>query len=426
MSLQRDKKVLFENSIAIALTQIVSYVIPLVSLPYLSRVLGVEKFGIVFWAQSCIMYFRMFTEYGFNFSAVRKIAVNHNNKQKISNIFNAVMGVKLILIVISLIFLTLLIFTIPKFRSEWLLFYLTFFLVIGDAIYPMWYFQGIEHMKYVTFSKIISQLIFLLLIFIFVKSPADYLLVAVLNSLGFLVAGGIGIYMAIKRFNLKLAIPSMENVISEFKYSTEFFFANASSSLYTNTNSFVLGLVASPLFVGYYVAAEKIFQAVHNLTAPVGVALYPYISKTKNVPLYKKIFYIMSIIMLFSIIIIWLISPQLIKTFYGIEMLPAYKTLRIFCITVLFSSISGLIGYPLVAAMGYTKLVNRSLSVAAFLHINVLGLLYILGKLNITTIAYLTILPYATMLTIRVYGIIKYKLWSYKLKEEKCLSCSTK
>ena len=418
MNPKSDKKVLLENSIAIALTQIVSYVIPLVSLPYLSRVLGVEKFGIVFWAQSCIMYFRIFTEYGFNLSAVREIAVNHANKQKISEIFNAVLGAKFILISISLIVLTCMILVIPQFRKEWLLFYLTFFLVVGDAIYPMWYFQGIEHMKYVTFLKIVSQIIFLLLIFIFVKSSDDYLLVAVLNSLGFIVAGVIGVYMAVKRFDLKLALPRWNDIKQEFKYSTEFFFARASETFYTNTNSFVLGLVATPILVGYYVAAEKILQAVHNLTAPVGIALYPFIAKTKNVTVYKKIFYLTAFSMLLIIGIVWFIAPDLIKIFYGNDMLPAYKTLRIFCATVLFSSISGLIGYPLVAAMGYTKLVNRSLSIAAFLHISVLGILYMIGKLNITTIACLTVLPYAVMLSIRVYGVVKYKLWSYKQKEE--------
>ena len=68
MSKKSDKKNLLENAMAIALTQIVTYVIPLISLPYLSRVLGVEKFGLVFWAQACIQYFIMITEYGFNFS----------------------------------------------------------------------------------------------------------------------------------------------------------------------------------------------------------------------------------------------------------------------------------------------------------------------------------------------------------------------
>ena len=139
-----DKKKLIENTIAIALTQIITYVIPLVSLPYLSRVLGVEKFGLVYWAQSFIIYFSIFTEFGFNLSAVREIALYKDNPQKISNIFNAVMVVKFFLIIISFLILLLLIGIFPKFKNEALLFILTFFMVIGNAIYPIWYFQGIQ------------------------------------------------------------------------------------------------------------------------------------------------------------------------------------------------------------------------------------------------------------------------------------------
>ena len=409
-----DKKVLFENTVAIALTQIVSYVMPLISLPYLSRVLGVEKFGLVFWAQACIQYFIMITDYGFNFSAVREISIERDKKDKVSDIFASVMGVKACLVLMCFILLTILVFAVPKFRTEWLLFYLTFFMVIGYAMYPIWYFQGIEHMKYVTFMKIVSQSIFLALIFLLIKSPADYQFVAILNSLGFIISGVIAIFIAVRRFGLKLKLPSLEGVKYQFKHSFEFFFANISNTLYTNTNSFCLGLVANPVLVGYYVAAEKIYSAVHMLTAPIGTSLYPYISKTKNVALFKNIFYPSLIGIIGICIFVFIFAQQIITIFYGEEMLNAYKTLRIFCITVFFSSISGLIGYPLVAAMGHSKIVNASLPIAAIAHITCMGILYLNHILNITTIAYLTILPYVIMLSIRVFGVVKYNLWNYK------------
>ena len=75
MKSKSDKRVLIENTISIAITQILTYVMPLISLPYLSRVLGVEKFGLVFWAQACIQYFMLITEYGFNWSASIEISI---------------------------------------------------------------------------------------------------------------------------------------------------------------------------------------------------------------------------------------------------------------------------------------------------------------------------------------------------------------
>lgn len=412
--IDRTKKTLIENTISIALTQIITYIMPLITLPYLSRVLGVEKFGLVFWAQACIQYFIMITDYGFNWSATREIAVNRENNGKVSEIFNSIMGVKLILILVCFLLLNLMILFIPKFHDEILLFYLTFFMVIGNAIYPIWYFQGIEHMKYVTFLKIVSQSIFLVLIFIFIKSPEDYLFVALLNSLGFMVAGILSIIIAMRRFGLEIHIPKWSGVKHEFKHSFEYFTANIANTIYTNTNSFVLGLVATPIFVGYYVAAEKIFWAIHMLTSPVGTAIYPHISKTKDIRLYKKIFYpTVTIIFLISLFV-FIFAKQLIAIFYGVEMIEAYKVLRIFCITVLFSSISGFIGYPLLGAMGHAEVVNRSLPIAATVHIIMLGVLYLTNNLSIWSLAYLSILPYIIMLLIRTNGVIKNHLWNYK------------
>ena len=412
MKSKSDKRVLIENTISIAITQILTYVMPLISLPYLSRVLGVEKFGLVFWAQACIQYFMLITEYGFNWSASREISIAKNDQNKISEIFNSVMGVKFILICICFIILSILIFFVPKFHKEWILFYLTFFMVIGNAIYPVWYFQGIEQMKYITFLKIVSQSIFLILIFVFIKNPENYLYVALLNSLGFMIAGIISVISAQKRFGLKLYIPTWIAVKKEFKNSFEYFTANIANTIYTNTNSFILGIVASPLLVGYYVAAEKIFWAIHMLTSPIATAIYPQISKNKNIKLYKKIFYPTIFAMFLISVFVYILSKQIILIFYGNEMLEAYKILRIFCITVLFSSISGLIGYPLLGAMGYSKVVNRSLPVAALVHIIMLSTLYFFNILDVLSIAYLTILPYTIMLVIRILGIIKYNLWN--------------
>ena len=407
------KNKIFENTIAIALTQIISYVIPLISLPYLSRVLGVSKFGLVFWAQSCILYFTLISEYGFNWSASKEIAINKTDNMKISEIFNSVMCAKFILVFICFIILNFVVFLVPKFRVEWLLFYLTFFMTIGNALYPIWYFQGIEHMKYVTFLKFVSQGLFLVLIFIFIKKPEDYLYVAILNSAGFIIAGIVSIIIAQKRFKLRLFIPKWKNIKSEFRQSFGYFTANISNTAYTNTNSFILGLIASPLLVGYYVAAEKIFSAIHMLTSPIATAIYPHIAKTKDIKLYKKIFYPTVLGMICISIFVFIFSKEIIEIFYGQEMIEAYKVLRIFCITVLFSSVSGLLGYPLLGAMGHQKVVNISLPIAACVQITILIILYFSGLLNMWTIAYLTILPYVIMLTIRINGIIKNKLWNY-------------
>ena len=345
-----EKKILTENFIALVLTQIIAYVIPLISLPYLSRVLGTEKFGLVFWAQAMIQYFMIFTEFGFSISAVRDISINRDNKEKINQIFSSIITIKLVFICISFLVLSALVILVPKFQQEWLLFYLTFFMVIGNAIYPIWFFQGIEHMKYITFLNITAKGLFLAFIFIFVKQPDDYILVAILNSMGFMIAGIIGIWLAYKRFGLRIVKPKIEEIKYQIKYSSEFFLSRAAVAGYNNTNAFLIGLVCNPIMVAYYTAAEKIFQAMNGLSAPVGQVLYPYMAKQRDINKYKKIFYPSLVFLACMCIFMFIFAKPVITVFYGSEMITAYKVLRIFCFTVLFSFVTGLIGYPVLAS----------------------------------------------------------------------------
>ena len=409
-----EKKRLFENFISLGALQIISYVIPLVTLPYLSRVLSVANFGLVFFAFSFVQYFIMLTDYGFGLSATREIAVNRHNQNNLSNIFNSVMTIKFLLLVISFLILLVMIVCIPKLRSDWLVFVLSFFMVVGNTIYPVWFFQGMEHMKYITFLNILSKTIFLLLIFIFVKNDSNYILVPFLNALGFIISGLIGYYWAVNKFKLKLYIPKKKAIIKQFKYSSEFFLSRASVSLYTNTNTFFLGLISSTVMVGYYVAAEKIKTALNGIQTPLGTALYPYIAKNKNIKLFKKIFLIAIFVNICIITFIYIFASKFIVIFYGNDMYNAYKVLRIFCLVVFVSFPSILIGYPLLGALGHTKVCNISVMSGSVIHITGLFLLYLTGNMNIYTISFMVFITESMVLSIRLFFVHKYKLLTVK------------
>ena len=405
-----EKKTLLENFISLGALQVVSYVIPLINLPYLSRVLGVDKFGLVFFAFAFMQYFIMFTDYGFGLSATREIAVNRHNKNNLSNIFSAVTFIKLILLLLSFAILCLLLLFIPKLQENWLVFVLSFLMVVGNAIYPVWFFQGMERMKYITFLKILAQVIFLILIFVFVKKESDYIIVPLLNSLGFLISGIIGMYFAIKNLGAKLYLPKRNTIKKQFKYSSEFFLSRASLSLFTNTNSFCLGLISSTVMVGYYVAAEKIYAAISGLVGPVTTALYPFVAKYKDIKLFKKIFKHVVLVNICICIFVFIFAPNIITVFYGAEMYNAYKVLRIFCFLTMVSVPHMMIGYPLLGAMGYTKQVNASVIISSIVHIIGLTTLYLTGKMNIYSIAYMVLITESFVFLLRGYWVLKYKL----------------
>ena len=97
----KDYTTLLKNYSSLSLVQLSNYILPLITLPYLARILGTTNFGLVVMAQATMIYLTLLTDYGFNLSATKEIAKNQNNPTIISQIFTTVMSIKISLLVIS-------------------------------------------------------------------------------------------------------------------------------------------------------------------------------------------------------------------------------------------------------------------------------------------------------------------------------------
>jgi len=255
--------------------QIVNYILPLVTLPYLIRVLGPEKFGLIAFSQAVIQYFVFTTEYGFNLSATRGVSINRDNKEKISEIFSSVMLIKFALMIFCFLILCLMVFIIDKFNVEWLLYILTFGMVVGNVLFPVWFFQGMERMREVAILHILSKTIFTISIFIFIRIQADYIYVPLINSAGFIFTGILSLWLIFRQFGIKIKFYSFQNIRNEILAGWHVFVSQISVTLFTNTNIFILGLFHSMTIVGYFSIAEKIARAVINLSIPLSTTIYP-------------------------------------------------------------------------------------------------------------------------------------------------------
>jgi len=274
-----DKKRLLSNFISLSVLRGANYILPLITLPYLVRVLGPEKFGLIAFAQAFIQYFVILTDYGFSLSATREISIHRENKGKVSEIFSSVMIIKFTLMVISFTILAIIVFSFEKFKKDWLIYYLTFGMVLGQVLFPVWFFQGMERMKYITYLNILSKVIFTIAIFVFVKEQSDFWIVPLLTSAGFIIAGVWSLYLVYKEFQLKFAFQKVETIKYYLVDGWHVFISRIYVSIYTTTNTVVLGLFTNNTAVGYYAIAEKIVVAIGGLFDPVNQTIYPYLAK---------------------------------------------------------------------------------------------------------------------------------------------------
>lgn len=275
-----ENRTLSSNILSLGALQIFTYVLPLITLPYLVRVLGIETFGLLSLIAAITAYFVLVSDYGFNLSATKQISDHRENKKKYSQIFYDVMAVKVILVLLSLLLLTILLFLIDSFKENAHLYYLNFGVVIGQALFPVWFFQGMEAMKKIAVINICTKIAFTASIFIFVKSPADYWLVPSLTSIGFILSGAIASFLAIRSFNIAPAKPSWSSLAFQIRSGWDVFLSRIYVNIYTTTNLVLLGLVTNNTVVGIYSVAEKMQQAIGGLFSPINQAFYPFLAKT--------------------------------------------------------------------------------------------------------------------------------------------------
>ena len=151
---------LFENFFSFFLLKGLNFLIPLITLPFLLKRLDPSTFGLIVFAESLIFYFQSFTEYGFNLSGTRYISKNIGCIHKINKAFNEIIFSKVLLSIFGFFILLILLFISEKLDKNKNIFIVTYFIVIGQAITPMWFYQGIEKMRFIALFNLFSRICF--------------------------------------------------------------------------------------------------------------------------------------------------------------------------------------------------------------------------------------------------------------------------
>jgi O-antigen/teichoic acid export membrane protein len=267
-----------KNIVSLVSVQGANYLIPLITLPYLVRVLGPVGYGALSFSLAFVQYFILLSDYGFNLSATKQIAIIRENKRDVSVLFWNVMSCRFLLLALGFIVLYILVLLFDKIaRYEDIIFF-SYFMVLGNVLFPIWLFQGKEKMGIIAIANISAKLLAVPLIFVCVKSESDAHIAALISGGTFVLSGLIALF-AIKQHQwVEWVKPSYMGIKQEFKLGWHVFLSTAAISLYTVSTTVILGIIAGPIAVGFFVAADKIRQAVQGLITPISQAIYPRIN----------------------------------------------------------------------------------------------------------------------------------------------------
>ena len=398
---------LIQSFTSLSILQIANYLFPLIVLPYVVRVLGPAKYGLINFAAAFIAYFSLICDYGFSLSGTKAIAQIRDDKNKLSQTFSVIISIKLIFLVISFLILILIILLIPFFNKNWDLYILSFGYVIGSVLFPNWFYQGMEQMRYITMLQVSIRSITTILIFVIVNVQSDFLLFVLLNSSAQIIIGILGQLVALYKFNIKFLIPELNEIKFQLKEGWNIFLSMISINLYTTSNTFILGLFASETVVGYFAAADKIRLAFQGILSVFSQSVFPYMStlaKVSNerfVSFVKTFFKLQTIVGFCISILLFVFANQITDILLGETFLVAAVFLKIIAILPFLISLSNVFGIQIMLPLGYDKSFNKIISIAAILHFIFLLILvpnyYALG----TTISMVITEALVTFLTIR-------------------------
>jgi PST family polysaccharide transporter len=339
----KERKVVLNNFASLTVLQAITYILPVVILPYLFQALGPEKFGLVAFAQAFVQYFMILTDYGFGISATKEISLCQDQPEKVSRIFSAVMAVKIGLASLSMFALCFILYFIPKFRNDWLVYVLSFGSVIGNSIFPVWFFQGTEKMKHIADVNIAGGFVLAASIFLFVKGPQDYLMVPLINSTVFLGTGIIGQYIVFRKFGISYKFPGYKNLRQQLEAGWNIFISNVAINAYTTSRIFAVGLLTNNTVTGFYSIAEKIASLFQTFPlASFTQALFPRLSKiylrnkVKAIKLMQRLQQISTLIAFFGLPIVIIFAHLIVKVVCAGDYPQTVLSLRLLLIGVFF------------------------------------------------------------------------------------------
>lgn len=370
-----DKKRLFSNFVSLAILQGANYILPLITFPYLVRVLGVEKFGLLAFATATVTYFQILTDYGFNLSATRDISIHRENKEKVQEIFSSVMVIKFGLLILSFILLIILVFSFDKFRKDWEVFVLSFGMVVGQVLFPVWFFQGMEKMKYITILNIFAKLLFTVAIFVFVKEQADYWKVPLLNSLGFILAGVLALWIIFRDFGIRFKKVKLNIIKYELRQNFPLFLSIASIPLFNEANIVILGIFTDNTTVGIYSIASKVIGILITLQVPVVNSIFPWVSVEVKRNIKNALDKLMKMrnigVLIYFVIltIIGLSSNWLIPFIFGNEVTRSIPPIIIMLYVPLLVYIANIYGNQILINLGKNNLFSLALIFTGFLNL---------------------------------------------------------
>jgi O-antigen/teichoic acid export membrane protein len=363
---------LLKNIFSLGLVQIANYVFPFITVPYVVRIIGPDKFGVINFATAFVAYFTLLINYGFDLSATRAIAANRDNLEERNRIFNEVIFAKCLLMALSAVAFAVSLYFIPQLREERAVAIFTFLICFSWVITPNWLYQGMQDLYRMAVFNLIIKVLFTAVILFVVQERSDYIWQPLAVSGAQIVVGLFSFFFAIRKYNITLQQAKLQRVLQLLWNERIIFFSMIVVNLYTTTNIVLLGLMQQPAQVGYYTAAWRLITIIQALISlPLSQALFPFIGtafsqgREKGLEIVRQLLPVVSLVTLSATVVLWLIGPFVIMILFGEQFEASVAVFRILAFLPVIIGWSNLLGIQTMINLKMDKTFFRITSIGA-------------------------------------------------------------
>ncbi|WP_249629138.1 oligosaccharide flippase family protein [Streptococcus uberis] len=374
----KKNNLLFKNTIFLYILMFTKMIFPMLTLPYLTRVLSIEHYGVVAYVKAYNSYIQLLLDFGFILSATKYVVQNIEDKNKLGKITGNVFVEKAILGVGGVI-ATLILSESIQILSENKLFVWLFLVSSLMTIFiPDFLFRGLEKMEYVAYPFVVSKTIVLMLTFVLIKGNSDFLMIPILEIVGNGLAAIISIIF-IYTNKISISFDNLQIWISDIKESSVYFFSNFATTIFGALTTLIVGVYMGKVEIAYWSVCMQIVAAAKSMYNPIVNSIYPHMLKTTDWNLIKKLSKLFAIPITIGSLVVLFFGNTIMSVIGGSNFYAAGDILKVLIPVFVVSFYSMLIGWPVLGARGLVKETTMTTVVSAV--IQILGI-FILIRFN--------------------------------------------
>ncbi len=342
------------------------FVLPLIITACLTRRLGPDAYGVISYLTPVMGYFILLFDFGFNFSATKKIAQHRADPVLIEKTIAAVYTAKILLVLAGFLPLMLLLLCIDLLRQYVLLTVLYYLSTAAQIFIPDFLYRGLEKMEGVTTRYILAKLITAVLIFLAVRDDGGLILVPLAYLIGTLAAALHTNHHMVKKLGYRVALGGLREAAAELRESGIYFVSTFASTALSVTSTFVMGIVGMPTAqIAYWGVAFQVVQAVQAMYDPITTSIYPHVAGKRDHKFVLRITLCLLPLVAVGCVLLYWLAGLAVKIIAGSAYLAAVPVLQALTPMLLFSFVAQMLGFPLLGALGRERQASFTTLVAA-------------------------------------------------------------